>query len=254
MYILEKYFRIFSERSGDEASRKNLTAIFDKLHSSLKNIKVQDLEIPKTGQDPIASVNVGELLGDEQLKDLDIWFCAKSKEEAQRTRGKFVNGKAKKRIELNVEVPVKNIEPEKWKKILAKNADVVLDRSKEVFWHEFTHYSDLKRIGSNKAYNRSVKATKSRNFDMYYNDPLEYNAFLQQGFAKLENFLNLATKEEAHRILGDHADHFYKIVLKVLPKDMEKHLTPEFKNKIKKRAYQMWKDVTGKFNGGSKNV
>ena len=253
MFILDKYFQIFSERAGDVEARKNLKDVFQKLHSALLKASPNEFHLPKSNL-PIVSINVGALLKDDSFNDLDIWFLAKTDKEVEKTRGRFVTSTSKNRIEVNVEVPVKNIEQQKWKKLVEKSAAVILERAKDVLWHELTHYIDNKRIGNKKAYNKSVRATKSRDFDVYYNDPLEYNAFLQQSFTRLEDFLSTASKEDATKLIGKSADEFYKLVLQVLPPNMEKHLTRNFKNKIKKRTYQMWKDVMNKNNGGSKNV
>jgi hypothetical protein len=261
MSVIDNYFNIFREGADDAKYRQRALDTSRKLEAALKHIKASDLEFPKPGQQ-IVSLNLGEFLKDPELNDLDLFFVARDESENATRRGAFLN-KVKsggKRIELYVDVPdlVMNLAPEKWKNIVVTNASKILDRSKDIFWHEFVHYMDMKRMSpaSQKAsFKKTAALGGTKNPGAYFNDPVEFNAFTQQGLTRVEDHLSkLGSKAEVQKLIGKDANEFYKLVLKVLSPGMKQNLNDKFKNKLKKRVAQMWDHTMARFEGDKKNV
>lgn len=256
MNILDSYFGIF-EGAEDSKHRQVALDLYKKLLERFRTIKDADLKTPKPAE-PYVSMNVGELLNDPEYDDLDLAFIA-----TKETSKEAVNGKMSARVKgqnslmsLYVGVPevtLPRIKTPEWKKIMKKNIHVVFSRMREIFWHEFIHYADLKRMSPKSqkgAFAKSVKASREGG-GKYYSDPLEYNAFVQQGLIKIDDFLlsGVKDKAEATRLLGGSPTKFYQMVLKVIPYQMQKAMTDDYKNKLKKRVAQMWMDTMSRLGG-----
>lgn len=253
--ILDSYFKIF-EGADDQKFRKQGLEVSSKLQKALQNIKPTDLDKPKPGTN-VVSVNVGELLKNDELKDLNLWFQARSDSSGQTVRGGFLSSPSKgtSRIVLFVDVPedvVSKLTDDVWAKIISKQGATVLSRSEEIFWHEFIHYMDYKRMSPDsrkKAFQRAgALGGKNKNVSKYYNNPVETNAFIQQGLSRIENHLSAAKDKGAvQKLIGTSANDFYKRVTKVLSPGVFKNMDDKNKAKLKKRVAQMWNDVMKRF-------
>lgn len=256
MSILDTYFNLL-EGADDQKFRTLATSTFKGLLKALESVKESDLKMPKAGK-LVVSVSVGELLKKKQFKDLELWFEAVEDVKGKATRGRFfmsLGGKPA-RIELYVSAPKNVIDvltPESWKQVVQKKIAQILPRMQEVFTHEFIHYLDVGRMNPDsreKAVDKSILAAKSGEDSKYYTDPLEYNAFVQQGLTKIQNYIgNTKNKAKVEAVIGKTPTEFYNLVLKVIPAEMKKHMNDVYKNKLKKRVAQMWTDTMGRFNG-----
>lgn len=262
MSALDEYFDIFREGADDAKYRQRALDTGRKLAAALGKLKPTDLDFPKAGK-TITSVDLGELLKDPELEDLQVWFVARDENENASRRGVFVN-KVKsgaKRIELYYDIPhdaMAKVTPDVWKSIVLKKAPQMFDQLNEIFWHEFVHYMDMKRMGpsSQRAAFAKVNALGGvSNPKKYFNDPVEYNAFVQQGLTRVEDHLSkVGSWVDAQKLIGKNPTEFYRLVLRVLSPGMKQVLDDKFKNKLKKRVAQMWNDTMRRFNGGGKNV
>jgi len=261
MSILDQYFQIFSEGASDQQFRQRAIDIGRRVQVALRNIPVAKLGVSK-GPEKNIVVNIGELLTDPELTDLDIHFVKKvenveaGKKNLDR-RAQFKGGTVSspnKRIEIYVELPpdvVSKLTPEKWKGLVASHGEKIMDRAKELFWHEFIHYMDYNRIHPQDPKRRSqVFKKKGDDKKSYFNNPLELNAFIQQGLSRVENHLtSVGSRAEVMKVIGKSADEFYKTMLKLLSPGFAKNLTDQNKNKLKKRVAQMWTDTMKRFGG-----
>jgi len=255
--IIDSYYKIFSEGANDSKFRQMAMDTYRKALDSLSRISSADLMFPKAGK-PIVSVNIGELLDDNALEDLDLWFIARDSSEEKNDAGRFVvpTAKGKRRIELYVDVPEdafkRASEPNVWRGIVVKNAAKVLKRAKEVFWHEFIHYMDFSRMGKDsqgKAFSGKTRKDPKK----YYNDPVETNAFIQQGLMRIEDHLTGMTDRSAvENLIGKSPNDFYNLVLKVISRSAIKNMNDNNKNKLKKRVARMWNDTMGRLGGNNK--
>lgn len=259
MSILDTYFNLL-EGADDQKFRTLASNTFKGLLKAFGSVNPSDLKLPKAGK-PVVSVNLGELLKKKQFKNLELWIMAVEDVKGVATRGRFfmsLGGKPA-RIELYVSAP-KNVldvlTPESWKQVVQKKIVQILPRMQDVFTHEFIHYLDIGRMNPDtreKAVDKSIMAAQSGEDSKYYTDPLEYNAFLQQGLTKIQNYIgNTKSKAKVERVIGKTPTEFYNLVLKVIPPEMKKNMNDVYKNKLKKRVAQMWTDTMGRFNGEAK--
>lgn len=252
MNVLDGYFSIFNEGSNDAKLRQQALDVFKRSQEALRNIRPDMVNIPEAGKS-IASVNLGDVLGDSDLKDLDLRFI---KGETDRLRGALkVKGK---KASLDIQVSIQpgpsksgtgDITPDQWKAVMVKNAHRVLERAREVFFHEFVHYQDWKRMGKKTKVLSKTPGMKTHGAQAYYSSPLEFNAFLQQGLSNIEHYLDGKGPADIKKTIGNSADEFYRRVLKVLMPGFAKNLTPKYQAKLKKRVAQMWNDIKSGTNG-----
>ena len=257
MNVLDKYFQIFREGSEDQKFRQRALDVFKRVLEDLRTLKTTDLDTPKAGKN-IVSLKVGETLDDADLDDLHIWFVMRDDSIPVNRRAMFV-GSSKtdyRRIEIYVDVPstmVPRMTPEIWKRVIAKNGAKVFERVQEIFWHEFVHYMDFKRmhpVSRSKAFGKTKNLKGVADPGKYFNDPIELNAFIQQGLGRVQNHLaNAGSKEEVEKVIGKSPNDFYRLMLKVLSPGFAKNLTDRNKNKLKKRVAQMWTDTMKRFGG-----
>lgn len=117
--------------------------------------------------------------------------------------------------------------------------------------HEVTHYLDIKRIGKESETIQGVKNTGPSTAQKYYNDPLEKNAFFQQGLANIITRLARAarSRKDVPSFVTDfnvfkkqfsdeftHGDHRYL-----------DQLSPENRRKFDKRLYKIFDLVSKKW-------
>lgn len=131
------------------------------------------------------------------------------------------------------------------------------------FIHEFIHYLDSTRIG-NERWDSIVKSKTNMylaksNTQIYFNQPLEFNAYYQQGIAKLEGFIKYLfvrfgegpekvrqeIEKEKERLFADNFNDFLKFSLEqnIFPKAYYDSLTEKNKKKLMSRYYGMYKDI-----------
>lgn len=282
MSILDRYFGLFSEGADDAKHRARALDVYERTLEALKHIKPSDLGIPSSREKNV-SVDLGELLDEPELSDLELWFTPWTKHGEGKTGGKdgeFGHTKNKyvkyvrlfvmlgKDVDANeLTARAKNIPIEKWKDLIARNASKILQRSKQAFWHEFIHYIDYNRVHPDSrpgAFQKKNQLGNLKSHDpvdiekkkaKYYNDPIEFNAFVQQGLSQIENHLrSIKSKADAQKLVGKSANEFYTLVLKVLTPSFVKYMDEKFKAKLKKRVAQMYQEIMQKFDGGSTNV
>jgi hypothetical protein len=281
MATLDEYFGIFSEGQNDAVYRKRGLQVYDRFAKALKTVDTKDIKgFRGAGGFPAASINVGVLNKDIDLIDLNISFQTRPASWKKTTLGMFStrSGKKEKYITFYVnvkDVQLKDLNFTKWAEILKskKLAEKFFDDGKETFWHEFIHYMDHARMSPDqrkKAFSgykspshtaaereKSGKPLSDKEKEKvrynYTNNPIETNAFIQQGLSRIEYHLkDLDNKEDIQAIIGKHPNDLYKLVKAVVYKSFGKNLSDSNVAKLKKRTAQMWLDNMKRFDGREK--
>jgi len=273
MSVLDSYFNIFNEGADDNKHRQHAVDVYERIFEALGgDLKGKFKQSPGTSNS--VTVNIGELIGDKDLENLNLRFVegsTRAQSDTEKSVGSNFRAKAsfkgsviggKHSIQLHVPGAGFTQDPIGWKKFVEKNAKSMFKRFENGFFiHEFIHYVDFLRIHpddiekKSKAFYKSKKGNKS-----YYNDPLELNAYIQQGLGRLEHHLRSLTgkhpegssgqrveKLKVRALIGKSPNEFYTKVLSVLPEGFAENLTDANKNKLKKRAAQMWTDTMKRF-------
>jgi hypothetical protein len=119
-----------------------------------------------------------------------------------------------------------------------------IERNREYLVHEFIHMLDGVRITADKPWNRAAGAEGSK----YYNDPLETNAFAQQGMSKFTQKLkHIHSLDAAKMLMGKTPQEFWTKLSKSFEPKFLQNLTPQNKKKLQKRSYQLWQDIHKKY-------
>lgn len=107
--------------------------------------------------------------------------------------------------------------------------------------HEFVHYLDMGRNRSNRV--NTVRYADSGDFDSYFNDPVEFNAYFQEMAFGLEGLMGTESK------LRDYPEKFAYYSTWEGFQDMAKtlsvydKLSGKYKKKFMKRLYGLWKEL-----------
>lgn len=104
-----------------------------------------------------------------------------------------------------------------------------LEQDREVLVHEFVHLFDFKRIGNTEIIKRLCK-TRDSSSESYFNNPLEFHAFLVQGVWK------------TGAVDDSEFKTWYKTATKNMDKEFLMFLTPTSRKKLVKRLYQTWQN------------
>lgn len=125
--------------------------------------------------------------------------------------------------------------------------------SKEVFIHEFIHYLDA---GRGNELGRETKHVSPEdvafNWEKYFNNPSEMNAYYQENIDTLNNIVNnLVEANHINSITKMKAgfESFFKFAIRFFNQGWWQMLTPENKKRVQKRLYHFYetkKDVLGK--------
>lgn len=275
MDILEKFFSIFSEGANDAQYRKEVNDLIEKIKSNFSSLSEKDIDakIANNGA-PIAQFNVGKLVGDEKHNKLWLRFDAVNEEDHVARKGSFAPSSDHKYavVMINAEVPGNVFEkfknnPDLWATVIKKKGNVLMGRVVSTLRHELIHYWDFSRIGnkrnidvfkksgknsmSNKEKQGLSPADREKRWSKYFNDPLEQNAFIQQGLSRMEDYLkNVSSWEDAKHILGSDANELYRKIVQLLPRDLFKRMEEKNKSKLKKRVAQLWNDTKKRLEGG----
>lgn len=246
MSVLDRYFALLTEGEGDQAARQDARDVYQRALEALRKVKPSGLELPKPGK-LIASLNLGELLKEPELDDLDLAF-EKSSSESVRGQMGVVGDRARIVIQVALQGkgPAAELTPEQWRQVVAKTAPSLLERAREIFFHEFTHYRDWKRMGKKTSVLGKTPKMSTHGKQAYYSSPLEFNAFLQQGLGNIEHYLAGKPPAEVEKTVGPSADEFYRRVLKVLTPGFAQNLTPAYQAKLKKRVAKAYEDIKAK--------
>lgn len=251
MTIIERYNEIFEEASND---RSEALRVFRVVSDALRSVQLNQLVVPKADK-PVTLVDLEELSGDPALNDVVLRFVADFGKNEKSGIGSFAQSGGKDIISLRVLVPSEKskLKGDEWKIIVKRNAEKIFKRSMEVFIHEFTHLSDLRKMGKRGSdVLKKTKNVSSKSDSKYYNTSMEFNAYVQAGLAKIQDFVETKknlSKEKLEKIIGKTPDEFLKLVLQVVEKNFADQLNDKNRKKIKKRTASMWKelmDSTGK--------
>lgn len=225
MSILDDYFEIFAEGANDVNFRRQAQDVFRRIEAAIKK---PESAHAKSG----LTYNVGKLLADPSLNDLDLAFV----EGGIRGHAGFFT-----------------VDPSPT--IIIDGSPEHFANSKESFIHEFIHFLDHKRTGTSgkKSFSKDDPATNKE----YFNDPFEYNAYFQQAMTSLEDYLSSLPPEKrsqaAQKAMGNSADEFWKKISSFntgpFPK-LIKHLTPDNLQKFKKRVAQAYTDINASLKSG----
>lgn len=126
----------------------------------------------------------------------------------------------------------------------AKHLDTRI--SKDVIIHELTHFQD-------KGYNKG-KPVSIATPSVYANHPSEFNAYVEEGIARIERMLEIAKeKEKEDAVTAEKVKaHFFgsgtfsefkdRVSEKFWPKEFIENLNKKNIRKFNKRLYQLWGD------------
>jgi hypothetical protein len=175
--------------------------------------------------------------------DQDLEIIVNSPKEKLPMHGTFVprDGQHGDRIELFITDPR---DEEEMLGTIGRWFPVFISQraARSVFIHEYIHLLDYHRIGPAVMKRLNLIGIGDEG---YHNSPLELNAYIQQGLARVEDELKRAgSKEAALAVMGKTPQEFHKRVLKHMNKSFLKNLTDDNKKKLAKRVYQMYKDVS----------
>lgn len=239
MSVLDEYFGIFSEGANDAAYRKQAQDMLSNVQAALRTPK--GVAAMEEHGDSL-TVNLGELLGNQALEELDLSFV---KEDPTKRTGSF-KIKPIPTIELNVGADAGD---------LKKQAPAILQRMRDTFVHEFVHFLDFTRMGARgpKVFGQQAAAQKGgeeaeRN-KRYVNSPMEFNAFFQQGIGNIENYLKSLPPESrlkvATKIIGSTPNEFMKRIsdLPWFRDQFLKNLNDKNKTKFMKRIAQAHTEI-----------
>lgn len=132
-----------------------------------------------------------------------------------------------------------------WKQHVRHHAPNIVKINHDVFVHELIHAFDRERIKSKPAFKQQVQKASAGGDADYYNNPLELNAFIQQGLSKMVSQLKQQNTPETRRVLmGDTPQKFFqRLTSHYMNKNFIKNLTPVNRQKLAKRAYQLWGEL-----------
>lgn len=106
---------------------------------------------------------------------------------------------------------------------------------KDSFIHEFIHYLDFKRSGY------SSKVINLKNYNDYYNDAGEFNAYYQESVNFIINLLeNEETNVHFKKKFKNFNDFYSWMISNVFDKDFVKNLNEKYKKKLKNRIYNVY--------------
>jgi hypothetical protein len=102
--------------------------------------------------------------------------------------------------------------------------------------HEVTHYFDYKRRKGPR-----TKSPKTQSgTTAYYNDPLEFNAFFQQGVHTVLASLKTMRPSREFFTHFETYDNFYATFKMDFDESFRANLTPEMRKKFDVRVYKLW--------------
>ena len=134
----------------------------------------------------------------------------------------------------------------------AKNSFLDEHKIKEFFIHEFIHYLDQKRSKESSIKNTS-KFWGDQQYEKYFNDPSEFNAYFQSGSKKIEDFFDRDKRyiklwyliENYHKfedfILQHYREYFYG-------EGFLENINEKYKRKFLQRLYQLWIFLKNKYS------
>ncbi len=255
MSVFDKYFGIFTERTNDQVMRQRAQDVFQATLEGLRSVKASEMKA-RTNGDVGVILNLAQLLGDESLKNLDLAITVASEKNqkmasgGQRTASFRSYPSGRGMIEILVFLPPeaqKIVTQASWPGVVVKQGAKIFERTKESFIHEFIHYMDWSRVHPDKR--KAVMGKDLSTPEKYYNNPLETNAYLQQGLSRVDDHLRgMSSRAEAQNLIGKSPDEFYRIMLKVLNPGIGKYMNAQNKNKLKKRLAGMWSDTMERFD------
>jgi hypothetical protein len=116
-----------------------------------------------------------------------------------------------------------------------------LKNKRDVFIHEFIHYLDWKRSQHRK------EEASFEDDEKYFNSPGEFNAYYQEAISEFEVTLSGAEKQMLDKsllktkIVGLRYQDFEENVLAFFHPDFRKIVKGKYRQKLKKRLYDLWK-------------
>lgn len=134
----------------------------------------------------------------------------------------------------------------RWVAHVKAHAPGMVKSNRDAFVHELIHAIDSERIPpeARTKHLRASQPAAGANYTKYYNDPLETNAFIQQGMSKMVDQLrNVSTPQGRRLVMGGTSQEFFQNLLKRMDQNFVKHLTPDNRRKLAKRAAQLYGEL-----------
>lgn len=202
-------------------------------------------------------INIGTVTGSKLYDSLFVAFFAKDKSQT--------GGFAKTKSAGYETITLYALSDEDLKEknpvysALEKNYQAIASS----FTHEFIHYLDSSRISDDRWENIVTgminKNVHSGDLRVYYNQPLEFNAFTQEGFAKAESFISslfkklldkpnelqsLVTGKLAALFSDDFNDVWnFSIDSGIFSTNFINNLTDQNRKRLMSRYYSLYKQV-----------
>jgi hypothetical protein len=260
--------KLFEDFESDEEKRKEAADAIQKVYSILEKITflkapIVNLSVNKQRK-PMPALYVPGAQIDEKYNNLSLFITVYEKNPGLKNSAAITseNNYAIVVSIPNVSFTMMTLEPELYFKTRSS-----------YFYHEFIHYLDYLRFEgkphknkvNQKYYKRNnIKITNKNRKDLlplYFNDPLEYNAFSQAAFQMIITQLK-KRKKDIKNILTDFS-MFWKFltqipsdaVREIFDKDngMFSYLNDNYKRKFLKRVYSLYIGLREKLLGKEKS-
>lgn len=207
----------------------------------------------------IAWLNLKDLLREEALGDLLLVFRLQQggqEPTTRRARATFkssikTGGKNTISIILRLkEEEGRQITLDMWKKFVEAKGLKLFEDAQYTFIHEFIHFLDHLRVSDPEVLRTgslSAGTASQADDDKYYNNPLETNAYTQQGFSKIDDLLKKsATRKQVVKVAQEGPHQFHEFALGAFSKKFLKNLEEPNKRKLAKRILQLRDEILSK--------
>jgi len=115
---------------------------------------------------------------------------------------------------------------------------------RKYFVHEFVHYLDYSRTKNKEVWSRGSSIASNAE-EAYYNNPVEFNSYYQQGVSNymesLSNILRRGDKRDILTFVPVTFDKFFKVMtIHFLNRNFVKNLNERNLRKLKKRLFNLY--------------
>lgn len=126
-----------------------------------------------------------------------------------------------------------------------------LENISKVFMHEYIHYLDDRRTEANIQDLARYDPGGGKQWETYFTDPVEVNAYFQSGLAQLEHtlevpgLLDTRMKRDWNNNFRDFKDWFFE---EHIPEDMEYYISDDQRKRLINRLYGFWNRIEDEYN------
>lgn len=255
---MKTFYQYITEATAekDQAFIDEAEFVFQKLLEDCHTNKQKNYFTDTTSDPPRYGVNLGTVTANKLYDNIYVVFAEKN----LKTQGVFARIKGTQTQSLGLFY----LQPIDYKANSPVWSAFVRDykQIRTTFIHEFIHFLDYTRMGSDR-WSAAVSGTTNSfstkvNPTIYYNQPLEFNAFYQQGAATIQGtikslFMEMSDDigyiktfiEKYKEMFSNNFNDFYNFSLKmnVFEKGYIQALTAKNKKKLMSRYYSLYTDI-----------